>query len=113
MCDLTNPRLWVENGSVDEINIVTLANRVHDEAEAYAFLEKLRWNGESVCPHCRNVGAYFLAPKGGQRKTNRGTGTQRRVWKCKACRKQFSVLTGTIFHGTHIPIRTWLFVIFE
>jgi transposase-like protein len=35
------------------------------------------------------------------------------VWKCRACRKQFSVLTGTIFHGTKIPVRTWIFVIFE
>jgi transposase-like protein len=35
------------------------------------------------------------------------------VWKCKDCRKQFSVLTGTIFHGTKIPVRTWLFVVFE
>src|SRR5207302_7012238 len=30
-----------------------------------------------------------------------------------ACRKQFSVLTGTIFHGSKIPVRSWVFVIFE
>ena len=35
------------------------------------------------------------------------------MWKCRACRKQFSVLTGTIFHGTKIPVRTWVFVVFE
>jgi transposase-like protein len=35
------------------------------------------------------------------------------VWKCRDCRKQFSVLTGTIFHGTKIPIRTWLMVTFD
>ena len=39
--------------------------------------------------------------------------SQRRVWKCAACRKQFSVLTGTIFHGTKVPIATWLAVIVQ
>ncbi len=99
---------------MNEINIVTLANRVRTEAEAYQFLETLRWNGSPVCPHCGNFGAYYLAPANGvQRKTRTGSGSQRRVWKCKSCRRQFSVLTGTIFHGTKIPVRTWLFVVFE
>ncbi len=39
--------------------------------------------------------------------------SERRVWRCFTCRKQFSVLTGTIFHGTKVPIRTWVLVIFE
>ena len=39
--------------------------------------------------------------------------SQRRVWKCAKCRKQFSVLTGTIFHGTKVPIETWLMVMVQ
>jgi transposase-like protein len=35
------------------------------------------------------------------------------VWKCAKCRKQFSVTTGTIFHGSKVPLQTWLFVFFE
>jgi transposase-like protein len=35
------------------------------------------------------------------------------VWKCKDCRKQFSVTTGTIFHGTRVSLRVWIFVLFE
>jgi transposase-like protein len=31
----------------------------------------------------------------------------------RTCRKQFLVLTGTVFHGSKIPVRTWLFVILE
>ena len=38
---------------------------------------------------------------------------ERRVWKCRDCRKQFSVLTGTMMHATKVPIRTWILVIFE
>jgi transposase-like protein len=39
--------------------------------------------------------------------------SQRRVWRCVGCAKQFSVLTDTPFHGTKITIRKWVFVIFE
>jgi hypothetical protein len=35
------------------------------------------------------------------------------MWKCSACRKTFSVTTKTIMHGSHVPLRTWLFVLHE
>jgi transposase-like protein len=97
------------------LNILQLADKLRTEADAYKFLENLRWSGEPVCPHCGSVDKhYFLTPKdGATRKTRTGSESQRRVWKCRACRKQFSVLTGTIFHGTKIPVRKWIFVVFE
>jgi transposase-like protein len=92
-----------------------LADKLRTEADAYLFLEQLRWGQRPVCPHCGSVGDhYFLTPANGRsRKTRTGSASERRVWKCRDCRKQFSVLTGTPFHGTKIPIRTWLFVIFD
>ncbi len=100
---------------VSETNILRIAERIPDEAAAYAYLEELRWNGSPVCPHCGNEDrCYFLNPANGKtRKTRSGRPTQRRLWKCGACRKQFSVLTDTVMHGTKIPVRTWVFVIFE
>lgn len=103
---MTNP--------VVPLSIPALAAQVPTEAAAYELLERLRWNGEPVCPHCGSIAAhYFLTPKGEGRKTRTGKVTERRVWKCRDCRKQFTVLVGTIFHGTRIPIRTWLFVVVE
>lgn len=98
-----------------DLSIPDLADRLHTEADAYKLLEDLRWGDEQVCPHCGSVRKhYFLNPSNGKsRKTRTGSASQRRVWKCADCRKQFSVLTNTIFHGTKIPVRTWLFVIFE
>ncbi|MGD0741931.1 MAG: IS1595 family transposase [Acidimicrobiales bacterium] len=97
-----------------EFSIPNLAKRIPTEAAAYEFLEELRWHGEPVCPHCGSVNEhYFLKARGGVRKTNRGTETQRRLWKCRDCRQPFSVLTGTVMHGTHVPIRTWIFLFFE
>ena len=39
--------------------------------------------------------------------------SERRVWKCRSCKKQFSVLTGTMMHATKVPVRTWILVIFD
>jgi transposase-like protein len=98
-----------------EMSIPKLAASVPTEAGAYLKLEELRWNGRPVCPHCGVVdSAWYIRPLNGTaRKTRTGSMSQRRVWKCGACRKQFSVLTGTIFQGSKIPVRTWLLVIFE
>lgn len=103
-----------------KLSLKYLADHVHDETDAYQVLEELRWNGTPVCPHCGHAKAYFLKPANGvARSTGRkhpdGGRTQsvRRVWKCAKCRKQFSVLTGTIFHGTKIPVQTWLMVMVQ
>jgi transposase-like protein len=99
-----------------EFSIPSLMAQVPTEESAYLLMEKLRWTETGiVCPHCGSLAKhYFLKPRDAEgRKTRTGSRSQRRVWKCKDCRKQFSVLTGTIFHGTKIPLRTWLFVVFE
>jgi transposase-like protein len=56
------------------------------EEKAYETFCKLRWpstEGAPVCPHCGGLEAYSV--------------TTRRRFKCKACGKQFSVTSGTIF----------------
>jgi transposase-like protein len=97
------------------LSIPKLVEKILDEAKAYEFLEGLRWPNGPICPHCGNDKAYFLTPKNG---VGRGSGKKRnlsvrRVWKCAKCRKQFSVLTGTVMHGSKISVRTWVFVLFE
>jgi len=62
------------------------------------FVAALRWmDGKVVCPHCEGKNAGFL-------KT-------RRIWKCRVCRKQFSVKTGTIFEESPIALDKWLMAI--
>lgn len=113
MCDLTNPSPSVKILGMG-MTLLQLADRLRDDADAYEYLEGLRWAGNPTCAHCGADRPYFLTPKNGiDRRTTRGTVSQRRVWKCRSCRKQFSVLTGTIFHGTKIPLRIWVLVIFE
>jgi transposase-like protein len=118
MLYLTNPRLRIDNRRMakQEFSLPALMKRIPDEEAAYLLMEDLRWSATGVvCSHCGSLAKhYFLKPRDPQgRMTRTGAFSQRRVWKCKDCRKQFSVTTGTIFHGTKIPLQTWLFVVFE
>jgi transposase-like protein len=61
---------------------------------ALSFLAELRWPDGAVCPHCQAPKPMFL--------------TTRRVWKCRACRKQFSIKVGTIFEDSPLGLDKWL-----
>jgi transposase-like protein len=89
--------------SDQDLNLMTLAGLFEDETKARAFLEAKRWPNGPVCPFCQSQGAYPLTPKPGSTKPVRAG-----VYKCKACRKQFSVRVGTIFEDSHIPLSKWL-----
>jgi transposase-like protein len=54
----------------------------------------LRWPNGPVCPSCEKTEHCYLA-------------TQKR-WKCKGCKKQFSVKLGTIFEDSAIALDKWL-----
>ncbi len=69
-----------------------------DPQVAIDFVAFLRWqDGEPVCVHCKETGAYFL--------------TSRKIYKCKKCRKQFSVKAGTIFEESAVSLDKWLVAI--
>src|SRR6185436_8105298 len=36
---------------------------------------------------------------------------QKGLWKCKGCKKQFTVTVDTIFEDSHIPVHKWLLAI--
>lgn len=93
---------------------MSIYEQIPTEAAAYAYLESLRWGDEPTCAHCGDGNVYLLNPENGvSRKTRTGAMSERRVWRCRACRRQFSVLTGTVLHGTKISIRVWVLVFFR
>jgi transposase-like protein len=97
----------------NELNFSKIAKQYSDEEEAYKFLESIRWENGVLCPHCQNIGADFIEPENGERKTRTGKVTYRRIWRCQSCKKQFSVLVGTIFEDSRIPLSKWLLAIHE
>jgi transposase-like protein len=95
------------------MNLTDIADSYHDEDSARAFLEEQRWpKGEAGCPHCGEIGrSYRLPPIAGKPKKNGEITYRKGLWKCGACRKQFTVTVGTIFEDSHIPLHKWLMAI--
>src|SRR4051794_950548 len=71
----------------------------HSEEAAYAAIEVKLWPNGPICPHCGVVGRASRLE---------GASTRIGLLKCALCRKQFNVKVGTIFEGSHIPLRKWL-----
>lgn len=87
-------------------NLSVLAKHFSDEAAARQLLENMRWPNGVVCPRCGGCDPYKLKPKAsGKNPARQG------LFKCRACRKQFSSTTGTIFESSHVPVSKWLLAI--
>lgn len=79
-----------------------------DEPEAREMLESIRWPDGIICPKCgSDKGAYKLQSKPESKHKIRPG-----VYKCKVCRKKFTVTLGTIFEYSHIPLNKWLIAIY-
>lgn len=75
---------------------LTAVARMSDD-EARAVFQSIRWaatDGQPQCPRCNCTVNYPIAG--------------RHTWKCRDCRHQFSVTSGTIFASHKLPIRDYL-----
>lgn len=73
------------------------------EQTAVEFFEKQRWGDSPACPCCGSVDVYQMqdSKTGERQKNNR--------WRCKDCKKQYTVRTGTVFEDSRIELRHWAF----
>src|ERR1700693_5991947 len=70
------------------------------DADAEMAFRRIRWadtNGEPVCPHCGSLDAYDC---------RRFKGAPR--FRCRGCRKDFSITSGTLFASHKLPLRSYL-----
>lgn len=74
--------------------LLEAARYFEDLDVATEFVAALRWPDGPVCPDCGGKEHSYL--------------TTRRLWKCKACKRQFSVKVGSIFEDSPIPLDKWL-----
>src|SRR5258708_16376259 len=75
----------------------TLSEAIRYYADAdtsLAFLVQLRWPSGVVCPRCATPEPMYLK--------------SRRIFRCKGCRKDFSVKVGTIFEDSPLGLDKWL-----
>lgn len=72
----------------------------HDEDEARAYLEGVRWPNGPFCPFCGEFDSVKALPP---------NGSMGRGWyHCKGCRKKFTVRVGTLYERSHVPLHKWL-----
>ncbi len=93
---------------MENLELGRIGKYLSDEVRARELLERIRWPNGPICPHCVVSGGHYrVKPRRGSRRPVRPG-----VWKCKDCRKQFSVTVGTVFHGSKIPLGKWLIAIY-
>ena len=83
------------------MNIIEIFQSFKTQEQAIEHLEKVRWGSEPHCPYCGSVHA------GRHASPDRAMAR----WQCLDCGRAFSVTIGTMFHGTHIPLRDWFLVL--
>lgn len=71
------------------------------EIQAREYIENMRWPDGPICPRCttNNVGKLL------------GKSTTKGTYKCYECRTKFTVMIGTMFERSHIPLRDWLYAV--
>ena len=80
------------------MNLPKLVEQFGNEDKCRARLVELRWPKGVTCPRCQSQSVSTIA--------------ERSQYDCNACRYQFSVTSGTIFHDTHLPLTKWFFAIY-
>src|ERR1700722_11112671 len=70
----------------------------HDDDAARAHLEALLWPQGPVCPRCGVMEDRITKLQ--------GASTRPGVYKCKDCRKPFTVTVGTVMERSKVPLST-------
>lgn len=66
-----------------------------DDNACAQWLEHAKWPKGFECPHCHERGEPFRMA------------TRKTVLTCRKCRKQTSLMVGTVMARTHSPLTTW------
>lgn len=81
-----------------EMNLPKLIEQFGSEQKCRARLTELRWPNGVICPRCESKSVSTIA--------------DRDQYDCNACRYQFSVTAGTIFHDSHLSLSKWFLAIY-
>jgi transposase-like protein len=74
-----------------------------NETAAVELFESIRWGDTPGCIHCGSTNVYKMmdAETGGRSK--------RYLWRCRDCRKQYTVRIGTVYEESRLPLRHWAY----
>ena len=82
------------------ISLLELAEMFPDEEAARKWFEAIFWpNGERFCPNCGTDNNYECKHK-------------EMPYRCRDCKRYFSVKTGTCMAKSPIPLRKWVYAVY-
>jgi len=84
----------------ETISLYQFFKRFPNEESARLYFEQERWSNGIICPHCGSVHISEC-------KDHRPM-----PYRCRGCRKHFSVRVGTVLEESKVPLRTWLLAIY-
>lgn len=82
------------------MTLVQATKEFSDEAKAEQFCIDTRWPDGIVCPVCKSTNVAARASR------------KPAPFRCRSCRKDFSVKTGTIMEGSNLSLGTWLLAMY-
>jgi len=78
-----------------------------NEQAAVEFLERRRWASGPCCPLCGSIDVYTMQDR------TTGERSSRFLWRCRDCKKMYTVRTGTVYAESLIPLHKWLRTMWE
>ena len=78
---------------IEKMDLCKLVEKYGDDTNCRKALQNIRWPDGVKCPACQSDKISRIVA--------------RNQFECDSCRYQFSVLSGTIFHDTHLPLHKW------
>lgn len=84
----------------ETLSLYDFFKRFPSEESARIFFENKRWANGTYCPHC---GSYSVSECVNHKPM---------PYRCKDCRKHFSVRTGTTLEASKLPLQKWLMAIY-
>lgn len=88
-------------------SLMSLQEHFSSELICMQYLEEERWEGNPECPHCGSEHHY--------RTKTRFSNPELKDYKdfiCKACRKKYTVLTGTIYESSKVSLKKWFMAMY-
>ncbi len=77
------------------ISLIGITRKFPDDAAAEAWFVETRWPDGIRCPHCDSDNVLTVKTRKPQ------------PFRCRACRKHFSVKTGTLMQGSKLGLQVW------
>ena len=82
------------------ITLMELSDMFPNEQTAVEWFETVVWGDERSCGHCDSTDTY--AVRSGKPMP----------YRCRECKRYFSVKTGTLMAGSPLPVRKWVYAIY-